>query len=74
MLFSAVQSTDVQWVEKTWKEISTELKKLKKKTDEKLDENMICGLAVKQTQVVLRSGGREESHCGKEWQDLFADD
>ena len=31
----------------------------KKKTDKKLDENMIGDLAVKQTKAVLRSGGRE---------------
>lgn len=54
-----IQSSDLQWVEKTWKEISIELKKLKKKIDKKLDENMICYLAVKQMKAVLRSGRRE---------------
>lgn len=44
---------------KPWKEISIELKKLKKKTNKKLDENMIGDLAVKRTKAVLRSGGRE---------------
>lgn len=54
-----IQSSDLQWVEKIWKEISIELEKLKKKTDKKLDANMICYLAVKQMKAVLRSGGRE---------------
>lgn len=49
MLFGAVQSTDMQWVGKTWKEISIELKKLMKKADKKADENMICDLSVKQS-------------------------
>lgn len=59
MSSTVVQSSDMQWVGKTWKETSIELKKLKKKTDKKLDKNVICDLAVKQTKAVLRSGGRE---------------
>lgn len=70
MLFGAVQSTDMQWVGKTWKEISIELKKLMKKADKKADENMICDLAVKQSFWGLKV----ENHiAGKEWQVLSAD-
>lgn len=71
MLSGAVQSTDMQRVGKTWKEISIELKKLLKKADKKADENMIRDLAVKQSFWSLKV----ESHiAGKKWQVLSADD
>lgn len=71
MLSGAVQSTDMQRVGKTWKEISIELKKLMKKADQKADENMIHDLAVKQSFWGLKV---EDHIAGTEWQVLSADD
>lgn len=42
MLSSAMQSKDMQRVGKTSKGMSIELRKLKKKTNKKLDESSIC--------------------------------